>query len=324
MTSSVPHIKGYVPLRLRFDERESFLFAKPHTSGAQKVSASSTLFVSNVPFVGGIQTRVLLQAIFGKFGQLERVVVVRSPRKTSLVTEEKHDESQVDAIQKWKDLVSKTNVLFPLSDNLDEGKFAHVTYKSPKEMRNAFKAMSKVQKSKETGVVFTSKDLQELIYRTKEMHPSLLHEEEKSNSHNNSRVLRLADRYRQQIMSRDLLLQHCNQVMERFEEQEAETKETARNAAIADQDGFVTVTYKNSAGSKRELEDTQEESKRGSHKRSRKKSKIGGSGELQDFYRFQRKETQKKGIQDLRKRFEEDLAAVKKIKEEKKYQPFQE
>ena len=47
-----------------------------------------------------------------------------------------------------------------------------------------------------------------------------------------------------------------------------------------------------------------------------------GSAELKDFYRFQTKESRKRGILELRKRFEEDLVRVKKLKEEKAYRPF--
>ena len=54
----------------------------------------------------------------------------------------------------------------------------------------------------------------------------------------------------------------------------------------------------------------------------KKKKESTGASELQDFYRFQRKETRKRNVQDLREKFEEDLKKVKKMKEERQYKPF--
>ena len=65
----------------------------------------------------------------------------------------------------------------------------------------------------------------------------------------------------------------------------------------------------------------------GSSKRNRSKRKsnnniISGADELTDFYRYQMKLTRKVEVQELKKRFEEDLVRVQKMKEERAYRPF--
>ena len=63
-----------------------------------------------------------------------------------------------------------------------------------------------------------------------------------------------------------------------------------------------------------------------SSKRNRKRKSnnniISGADELTDFYRYQMKHTRKVEVQELKKRFEEDLVRVRKMKEERAYRPF--
>jgi len=145
-----------------------------------------------------------------------------------------------------------------------------------------------------------------------------------------SRVLQLASSYRSGILPRDVLMEYCNAVMKSFESAEEAERISRKTLSEPDEDGFITVTTAATVGSKRELEvdggiitrADVEVGRRSGHKRSRKKKTGTGAAELTDFYRFQRRETRQKGLQDLRKRFEEDLETVKKIKEQKLYRPF--
>ena len=129
-------------------------------------------------------------------------------------------------------------------------------------------------------------------------------------------------------MSRDALLQECNAVMREFEDRE-EADRQAREAAadVPDDDGFVTVTYATQPAVGSELlEDTvrgqQQQRRKKGQKRARKKKKVSGSSELSNFYRFQTKEKRKRSLQDLRRKFEDDLEQVKRMKEDKQYRPF--
>ena len=55
----------------------------------------------------------------------------------------------------------------------------------------------------------------------------------------------------------------------------------------------------------------------GMRKRRKKQSLF-----LTDFYHFQTKEHRKTNLQELRRKFPEDLAKLKRMKEERQYQPF--
>uniref|UniRef100_A0A7S4ABL7 Ribosomal RNA-processing protein 7 C-terminal domain-containing protein n=1 Tax=Pseudo-nitzschia australis TaxID=44445 RepID=A0A7S4ABL7_9STRA len=144
-----------------------------------------------------------------------------------------------------------------------------------------------------------------------------------------SGVLAVAQRYREScklLKSPAKLMEECNAVMEAYEEAE-EAKRRAREAAKAepDEDGFVSVSYSNAVGSKIEFEQSATAttpSRRKGNKRSRKKKEAVGSGELKDFYRFQRADNRKRTMQDLRRQFEEDVRKVKRLKQEKEYRPF--
>jgi ribosomal RNA-processing protein 7 len=142
-------------------------------------------------------------------------------------------------------------------------------------------------------------------------------------------VLAVAQRYRESckfLKSRSNLMEECNLVMQAYEDAE-EAKRRAQEAQKAepDDDGFVTVSYSSNVGSKVEFEQSATAttpSRRKGNKRNRKKKEAVGSGELQDFYRFQRSDTRKRTMEDLRKQFEEDVRKVKRLKEEKEYRPF--
>lgn len=140
----------------------------------------------------------------------------------------------------------------------------------------------------------------------------------------------LAERQRTLYVKRRFLMEACNAIMEQYEEAEEEATARARAAAqMPDDDGFVTVVSSKAPAVGADLEDdvigggdAGGEGRRKGSKRKRKKKEARGSSELTDFYRFQTKESRRKGLQELRERFEADLAKVKKLKEEKAYRAF--
>lgn len=154
-------------------------------------------------------------------------------------------------------------------------------------------------------------------------------------------ALAVAKRYRDssQSLSRAELLAECNRVMGEYEQAEQAKRKAhqeAKDGNMVDDDGFVTVSYSsNTAASGAEggihnlLEEsitstTTSHSRRNAAPRRRNnvKKNNGGTSELQDFYRFQRKEYKKRTLDQLRTQFEDDLRKIKKMKEGHQYRPF--
>jgi ribosomal RNA-processing protein 7 len=312
-----PLIKGYLPVRLTFpsddpkDPDETFFYIKEHF-GADK----NTLFVANAPFYPQILTRILLRSILGRYGEIERITVVGNPRQ-----------------EKENPLLWTTNKnLYPSYHGTDvcEGKFAHAVFSSQKEMKRALEGLHEIMGDKEEpypGISIEKLEIQTLQDETQRK----LQTEDDDATPDDTReplvgILAVADRYRASLeaISREKILEECNKVMQEYEEaEEADRLARAQTNNVPDDDGFVTVTYSSQVGSKRELEEgVATTNRRKGSKRSRAKKEITGASELSDFYRFQQKDTRKRTVQDLRKRFEEDLAKVKKMKEDRKYRPF--
>ena len=192
-------------------------------------------------------------------------------------------------------------------------------------MKRALRSLEQVM-SKNTALTLDRLELQTLQDETlrleRDANDDDYDENDEDDSHKKG-IVRVAERYRASQVSRAALLEECNAVMEQFEDAE-EADRRARQAAKnqVDEDGFVSVSYANqSVGDKHQLEESGGRSSK-SNKRSRKKKNHGAS-ELSDFYRFQMKASRKQTLQDLRKKFEQDLAKVNKMKEERQYRPFQ-
>jgi ribosomal RNA-processing protein 7 len=310
-SSSAPLIKGYLPVRLSLptedDPDDTFFFVKEHF-GADK----STLFVANAAIVPGVRSRVLLKSLLGRYGQVERVTVIENPRQTATPTT----------------LVWTGRTPTFQKPIYSKGRFAHVVFASSKDMKRALRSLTEVMsgKTKEPGLSLDRLEIQTLIDETQRLDRQDANDESDDDdrpAESKSRILEVADRYRAscKAVSRASLLEECNAVMEQFEDsEEADRRQREASKNQPDEDGFVTVSYASqSVGSKRELE---EGGRKKGTKRIRKKKKVSGASELPDFYRFQMKESRKQSLQDLRKRFEQDLAKVQKMKEERQYRPF--
>jgi ribosomal RNA-processing protein 7 len=314
MTPKAPHLlKGYLAVKVTFDSPDdvTFFYVKQHFGDSKK----NTLFVANAPFYPNISTSILLKSLLGRFGRITSTVVIPNPRS------DKNESKEEWMGQHYPSF---------LVPKLNQGKFAHVTFESTKEMKQALERLE--QEMADHGSLIV--EMLELITLQEETHRQLFnqagkdapedHHESTPSKHCN--ILAVARRYRDSIqrISRQHLMEECNRVMEDYEEKE-EVAAAARAEPTTDGDGFTLVTY-SSTPAKRELQEdvtTTSTSRRNKgSKRSRKKRDSTGASELPDFYRFQQRETRQKAVHDLRKKFEHDLERVKRLKEERLYRPF--
>ncbi|KAL9182873.1 hypothetical protein ACHAXT_004152 [Thalassiosira profunda] len=343
---SCPAIKGYLPLRVALPPIDAshsfrtFLYVKEH---AQKSPGGSggggaTLFVANAPARGPIRTDLFLRALFEQYGEVHRVTVAGDPRKVGSSPEgdgvgEMFREAAARGLE-GGDLFGNTT-----RGARGDGKFAHVVFASGKELKKALKAIKKEMAEAE-GLFAMQLDegrIEELEAETIQLRTADASPE--SDDEGGSRDVdeetaepltgihavaaearRKAGRHR----SRQSLMDMCNRAMAAFEDEEAEAERKAKRAAAQpDADGFVTVSHKStpSFGAANDLEEERHH-RRKAGKRNRKRKGGSGADEHTDFYRFQRKETRKREVQDLKQRFEEDLAKVRKMKEERAYRPF--
>lgn len=354
---TVSLIKGYLPVRVRLPEKassneesfdETFFYAKEHREGnssnsSNKKGESKTLFIANAPVVSGMKTSLLLKNLLGRYchGDIERVTLVENPRKAAATPSLAWASNN---LQEFFPSFLETN-----SDSTTNAKFAHVIFPSHSQMRKTLQAITDVMggaeiksKGELPALQLEKLDLQMLRDETERMvreerrndddsDASDVEEEERVATKKLTGIVAVAQRYRNSLrrISREKLLAECNQVMQEYEDAE-ETQRQAREDAAnePDEDGFMTVTSKSVGleGGKRELEKDQGagagKRRRNAKERNRKKKESIGATELEDFYRFQRKETRKRTLQDLRLQFEEDLKKVKKMKDDRQYKPF--
>lgn len=320
----------------------------------------TTLFVANAPMVPGVSTKILLKSIFGRFAEVTRVTAVQNPRAAAAALEEGGTSSRTTSNSLlWTDKHALFEPTF-LPPIFSEGKYAHVVFGSTKELKNAKKGLEEIMsgtayrkrkgrnnsQSVENALVLDQLEVQTLSDESLRQRQEQLKaltttdsdsddsdnddardQNENNNTAKHAQILQVARRYRETSqVSRSKLLEECNAVMQAYEDAE-EAKRRAKEEAMAqpDEDGFVTVSYSNAVGSKVDFEESATAttpSRRKGNKRTRKKKEAVGSGQLQDFYRFQRADNRKRTMEELRKKFEEDVRRVKRLKEEKEYRPF--
>mmetsp|Transcript_2850 Transcript_2850/g.6036 ORF Transcript_2850/g.6036 Transcript_2850/m.6036 type:complete len:361 (-) Transcript_2850:150-1232(-) len=347
-----PAIKGYLSIRVALppitlcgNEKlsfTSFIYVKEHAQRASKGSGGdssggggATLFVANAPANGPVRTDLFLRALFERYGEVQRVTVTKDPRKvsTSSAGEEAAETFREAALAGIDD-----GLFAAKGGGRGDGKFAHVVFSSGKEMRKALKAMKRDVSEADDGSAIRLDDdrMDQLEAETarllaEESHQSDDDESKDQNEGESGKSLTgihaIAAQARQKAyrhISRKKLMDMCNEAMASYETEEAEAERRAKLAAEQpDEDGFITVTHGStpSFGATNDLEEERHGRRKGG-KRNRKRKGVSGADEHMDFYRFQMKETRKKEAVDLKKRFEEDLAKVKKMKEERAYRPF--
>lgn len=376
-------IKGYLPIRisLPFSGKDdgddagacesTFIFVKQHISSSSVDKSSRTLFVTNTPVYPLIQTSILLQSIFERYADVEKIIVAPKPSKSLEQSTGEENDAPVNpaAVEDMtlkifeKEIraagfgADKSNILLILDEETwcDQGRYAHVIFKTCKDMKKVMKAFQgKGQKIKKKTtsceqtcpiVKLSQLEIQELQdishqrFRNYREHMYATqhdpHGDETRNSgedddgNKKTGILALAQRHRDKIIARDTLKKLCDQIMEKYEEAEAEALRKQKEAMKQpDEDGFVTVSYSTNVGDAIQFEQNRKLGTAGSGRRKRertrstKKNILKGSDELPDFYRFQLKESKKRSLEDLKTRFQEDLKRVKLMKEEKMFRPF--
>jgi ribosomal RNA-processing protein 7 len=361
-----PFIKGYLPVRLvlgsrvtpfasdgfeeQFDDvdssppvDETFFYVKEHNLGksggnitGNVKSRNATLFVTNCPIVPNIRTKLLLQSIFGRYGEVIRVSVIPKIHSSSTNHHQISTMGDVnDDLCRWTTRYAMKPDLYPPIPPEEEGQFAHVVFSSTKEMKRAFRALQHIMSPSSSkasastilpGVSLDSIELQTLADAS-DRESRLGHSSMNGDGPSKSNVYIVAEHCRkscQTYADRLALLNECNAVMEAYEdEEEAAERRKREMASIPDEDGFITVSYTADVGRTHVLENTAGEdgtktsNRRGTKRIRSNKKKNGGAQPLPDFYRFQTREHRQKSVQELRSRFEDDLKRIQKLKEER-------
>eukprot|EP00033_Pygsuia_biforma_P003559 GCRY01003894.1.p1 GENE.GCRY01003894.1~~GCRY01003894.1.p1 ORF type:complete len:247 (+),score=21.19 GCRY01003894.1:63-803(+) len=117
------------------------------------------------------------------------------------------------------------------------------------------------------------------------------------------------DSFRKNRPDRDELEFSINQEMKIYDEKkEAEKKQREAKSNAVDADGFTLVTYKGKKSTPAAM-----------NVQPKKKPK---DLTLNDFYRFQVKQSRRDEIAQLRMKFEEDKKRISKLKEERRFKPY--
>jgi ribosomal RNA-processing protein 7 len=236
-----------------------------------------------------------------------------------------------------------------------DGKFAHVVFATSNEMKRVMKKLAVVVNGErplrlEDGA----------IHRLLSVGTNVDNDDDDDDEGRLRGIHAVVARARYEAGRRDMsrreLMRLCNDVVTSYERDEEGMINEARMAKDRpDEDGFVTVTYnkkktstsvtmmtaatssigleedgicgvgdgggRRRGGGGRDMMGDGSSSKR-NRKRKSNNNIISGADELTDFYRYQMKHTHKVEVQELKKRFEEDLLRVRKMKEERAYRPF--
>ena len=333
-------IKGYLPVRVALPRGvkndaqpyTSFIYIKEHNQkGSGDGVGGAILFIANAPANGPIRTDLFLRALFESYGSIKRVTVTQDPRKIGSSSNATGTKEKALDIFREATLTGLDVCAFERKKG--DGKFAHVVFTSEKEMKNALKRLTKdISDAEDLFMLQLDEEkVDQLIEETTQMDSKENSEVDgdesqlsvESSLNGIHAVAAQARRMACRHITRQKLMQICNDTMASFESEEEEAARRAKLAAEEpDEDGFITVVKKSapSFGGTNDLEEGHPHRKAG--KRNRKRKAGSGAVELSDFYRFQLKEARKNEVQDLKKKFEEDLELVRKMREERAFRPF--
>ena len=328
------------------------MYVKQHASAGE--SSSKTLFIINTPVHASIQTKIILQSLFERYGDVEKILVAPKPRKT---VEDEGDASVEDLtlamFEKEIRSVGGTSCGMGLVEETwyDQGRYAHVIFATPKDMKKFMVNFTKKKKVSDSVITFGKLEIQELQDISQQLYlkekKSILQgpadsdvesdDDDSDDGFANEEPARptgfaaLVQAHKDKIPSRAAIKNICEQIMTKYEEAEEDAvRKQQASMSLPDAEGFVTVSYNAAVGDAVELEQngTLGSTGVGGGRRKRERSRstknnlVKGSDELQDFYRFQMKESKKRHMQNLKDRFQDDLKRVKQMKDEKMYRPF--
>lgn len=116
------------------------------------------------------------------------------------------------------------------------------------------------------------------------------------------------------------LMTEVNNFMAAYNEaEERERMSRKSKQGYVDEDGFILVTGDSKGGSKASIAaraaETQEKLKKELEKRNKKR-------EMPDFYRFQIREKKKRATNNLLKKFNDDKAKIKEMREKNRFRPY--
>ena len=184
ITSNLPLIKGYLPVRLSIPRNHAldggvvdhhaenddedhdetttatttttYFYVKEHHNNNQGGGngGCTTLFVANVPVIPGIASDLLLRSIFGRFlsgksggsYNIKQVTVIENPRKNANVDDLNSILAKSSTWTTDSDLINDPSYL-PTLTNYKQGKFAHVIFNSTKDMKRSLKGLQNIMKS---------------------------------------------------------------------------------------------------------------------------------------------------------------------------------
>eukprot|EP00934_Nitzschia_sp_Nitz4_P003013 Nitzschia sp. Nitz4//scaffold74_size92883//4775//5785//NITZ4_004807-RA/size92883-processed-gene-0.74-mRNA-1//-1//CDS//3329557547//3003//frame0 len=336
MAPSAPLIKGYLPVRLLLPcswsesyHDETYFYVREHKHNkaekSENDSDAPTLFVANVPVVPGISTKILLTNLLGRFANVSRVTVVSNPRGSQ----------NGESLSQFQTELPEGGI----APSSSQGKFAHVVFFASKDLKKVWKGLQEVMQPHKrssqqgrAGLSLDSVEIQTLADETSRQSRAVDAENDDSDDENEaplhelSGIQAVAQRIRdaRASLSRESLWDQCNSIMKGYEDAEEEKRRSQELArSQPDDDGFVTVSYSNVVETEElQASTTPTTVRRKGNKRNRRRKDAVGSQELQDFYRFQRRENKKRTLDELRIQFEEDLQRVKRLKEDNRYKPF--
>lgn len=326
-------IKSYLPLRIQISDDQNneysvFMYIKEQSVG-KKGERSNVLFVCNAIALrprdstlsissSDLQSfdEYALKYIFNKYGNVQKVICAAAPGQGEL------GGASLESVNSHSYVPKRLP-------------FAHVTFSSYKDVKKV------LSRASQGSLQLSRMECNEIVDHWNELREN----DDSSNSDDESveneftkpesliGIAAVVARYKSRISDRAELADQCDEIMAKFEASEEEERQAMLNSGEPDNDGFITITRdSNLVGRKRssqELNDNMKGDeveahglKRKGSKRSRKRKEGRGTSELKDFYRFQTRESKRKEVVDLRQRFEEDLQSIKRMKEQKQFNPL--
>uniref|UniRef100_A0A182JYV6 RRM domain-containing protein n=1 Tax=Anopheles christyi TaxID=43041 RepID=A0A182JYV6_9DIPT len=157
-------------------------------------------------------------------------------------------------------------------------------------------------------VVFAKPGALKKLLKSKSLNP--LHSSEKPLL---TGVAKWTNAYQERIPNPAILQQEIDQYMESYDKKIEDQKAEQSNNAV-DDDGWVTVSKKNSGVFAQKQTVVKKLEKKLDEDRSTK--------ELRNFYTFQIRESKKDDIISLRKKYDRDLKKMEQIKKAKRFKPY--
>jgi hypothetical protein len=294
---------------------ETYIYIKEHngseikdsnesgTGGRRGGTVGATLFVANCPTIPNISTKLLLQSIFGRYGDVARVTVIPKLPNTSTGSNRMASFIEVPNVNepyRWTERYAmipsyyKQNINGNPMEILDcEGKFAHIVFSSSRELKRTFRTLHEIMSTNtsSTGtkatpptpaVILEPIELQTLMDESDRQWQEQYNEDidDDVDVHDQapedvefSALQLVAQQYRsncQRYKNRHNLLEECNRIMELYEDEETAAERRRKEMTQQpDDDGFITVSYQTKSVSSTTTNELEQAPHRNNNKRTR-------------------------------------------------------